>query len=173
MAGLDKVIEMLLHFIDSFWVMCVIDHREGAVMMRLGRFNRLLAPGPHFRLPFQIDTIKRTVVKRRTDDLVAQSLTTKDGRAVTLSVCITYSIVDTKYVLLEVDDLDGIIRDSSIGCVGEFVGDLDYEELRGVASHYKLTRAVKKQLAEFGIDLHRIQVAEFVEAHQVRLWNGM
>lgn len=169
---LDRLIELGLQFLDLFWVACVVDHRERAVIMRLGKYSRSLEPGLHHRLPFQIETIKRIVVKRRTDDLMAQSLTTKDNVCVTLSVAVTYSIVDFKHVLLEVDDLNGCISDSTLGAVGEFVGALDYEELRGVASHAKLTRVVKRQLHEFGIELHRIQLSEFVKARQIRLWTG-
>ncbi len=73
----------------QWWV--VIAPWEQGVLVRLGKNPRLLRDGIHFRIPF-IDRVHRISTRLRMVSEGGTTVTTKDGKAVTIGIGVQYGI---------------------------------------------------------------------------------
>ena len=99
----DKLVDVLLQFINLFKLWVIITDWEMGIIMRLGKFNRMAPPGFHWRLPFGIENTYYSNTNMMTRIVGPQSLTTRDDVSVIISVVITEQIEDVKrnWVLLK------------------------------------------------------------------------
>jgi len=121
----------------------VVDQRETAVVLRLGRFLRSADEGLHFKLPFGVDrniNVETQVVKKlefgyRTERAGVQTvfsaqdfpgesiMLTGDLNIVDVEWSIQYRISDPKAYLFNVQDQEKTIRDISQSVINQLVGD--------------------------------------------------
>ncbi len=125
----------------------IVDQTERGVVTRFGRFSRVLAPGPHFKLPFGIEksytvpteiineeqfgfrTEKAGVVSRYDESVKPVSMLTGDLNVVQLEWIVQYKIVDPRAWLFNVDNKHRTIRDISISAVNQLVGDASFADI--------------------------------------------
>ena len=134
---------LLLLAITVFTSVYIVDQRETAVLLRLGRFLRTEDEGLHFKLPFGIDqniNVETEVVKTeefgyRTDRPGVQTvfsaedfpnesvMLTGDLNIVDAEWSIQYRILRPKNYLFNVEDQEKTIRDISQSVINELIGD--------------------------------------------------
>lgn len=117
-----------------------VDQREEAVILFLGKFNRITGPGLHFKLPFGIEqnyNVPTQVIQNmsfgfradeyggtRTNDYPQESvMLTGDLNIVDVEWIIQYRITDPKAWLFNVLDKEKTIRDISQSTLNMLVGD--------------------------------------------------
>lgn len=54
---LDRLIDLLVEFVELFQCFVYIDEFEEAVVLRAGRYNRTIGPGFHWIIPFNIEDL--------------------------------------------------------------------------------------------------------------------
>jgi len=136
------------------WV--IIDQYEQGVVLRLGKFKRVVNPGLSFIFPFGIEEVKYETVVRQTSYLDPQSLTTKDGKSVTLAGIIIYKIIDIRKFLLDIDD-------------GE--DDMNNTVKRSLFNFDVFKEAQKECFDYCGVDILAIKWSDKATARNLRLWN--
>lgn len=157
----------LMNFIRQFKFLAIVLPWERAIRVRLG--NRVLVwePGWHIRLPF-IDDVQVLNTRLRMADGGAQTLTTSDGHALTVSVTIGFSIVDPERAMLRMHH-----PEVSCGClassvVAELVSATSRAELRPAAIE---AHVLEKLCAEAGYNFEFVRVTDFAFARTYRLLN--
>lgn len=113
--------ELLKQFLGLFSWIIVVAPWEQALRVRLGRHVSLLGPGAYLRIPF-IDRVYRQSIRRRMHVIRHQTITTKDGKAVTLSGALGFSItnLETLFNSLEspLDTIEALVS----ARVAEYIG---------------------------------------------------
>ena len=99
----DKLIELLAQWWNFLMPAVIIPDYEEAVLLRAGRFKKVLKPGFHVKIPIIDEVVSHHVVVT-TLSLSAQSLYTKDKQNVVVKGVVKYKISDVKVFLLEVFD---------------------------------------------------------------------
>lgn len=168
---LDKLIDLIVDFIDLFRFWEVVDEYEQAVVLRLGRFNRVLDPGFHWILPLGIERAMSDSVVKTTKNLAPQSLTTADGKTVVVSGIITRSISDIQTALLECESVETVIQDCAYGAIAKIVRAHTWEELHTDEFAAAMSKEVRTRAKEYGIQIHRVQLSDISLARSIRLWN--
>ena len=107
---LDKFIDVLATCWNYIIPFLIIPAYEKGVLLRNGKFKRVLEPGLHFKIPV-LDEILSHHVVTTTLSLSAQSLYTKDKQNIVVKGVIKYKISDIKIFLLEVFDAQDAISD--------------------------------------------------------------
>lgn len=102
----NKLAELIKEFFHLFKFWIVVNEFEEAVVLRFGKFKRVLKPGIHLIAPFRIEDDFKDNVKPQMFDLANQSITLKDGTQITLDICVLWSIFDLKTFVCEVEDAD-------------------------------------------------------------------
>ena len=169
---LDRLIDFLLSIIQMFQFWTVVNEYERGVVLRLGRFKREIGPGLTWCIPFYVDHVLVDNVVNRVVELGPQSLTTKDGKDVTVNAVVTASIKDIKKALLEVEGVDHALADACCAAVGEHVNDTDWTDLRGELSYDTLTKACRRQAFKYGIEIHRVQLKDLTRCRSLRILAG-
>lgn len=168
----DRLIDILLQFIDLFRFFIVIDEFERAVVLRLGRYHKSLEPGLHFMLPFNVDNAIVDNVVPRTVNLGAQGLTTKDGKTITLSAVVTAQIRDIRKATLEVERVNDALTDSCYATIGDLVIAHDWEDVRKPEFSDTLLKACRKQAFRYGIEILRVQLTDLTPSRALRLFQA-
>lgn len=82
-------------FAQPFKWWFVVAPWEQALRIRLGKRAVLMGPGIHFRLPF-LDRVYRQSMRLRTIRDEGQTMTTADGRVLTISVGVEFEVADLR-----------------------------------------------------------------------------
>lgn len=102
---------------------------QRAVILRLGRFDRLSGPGFLFVVPL-VDTIPYWIDLRTiTTPFTAEQTLTKDGVSVDVDAVLFWRVVDPKKAALEVEDYHQAIAWSAQTALRDIIGETDLAEM--------------------------------------------
>lgn len=165
----DKLIEVILQYCGMFKVWTVVDDYEQGVVLRFGRFNRVVTPGWRFMIPLIERTMTENVVPR-TSNLGVQGLTTKDGKNITVAGIVTAQIVDVRKSLLEVENVGQALMDACYGAIGDFVSSSTWEQMLNPEHCATLPKACQKLARRYGIEILRVQLSDKALSRSLRLF---
>lgn len=152
------------------WV--IIDAYEEGVILRFGKFNRAIKPGLRFMLPFGIEVCKYETVVRQTSYLDPQSLTSEDGKSVTIAGILTFTIVDIKKFLLDIDDGETDVQNMCYGVISDCVEYTPWINIREAQFNKDVLKKCRSLCREFcGVKLLDVKWSDKAIARNLRLWN--
>lgn len=129
----------------------------------------VLDPGLARAVPF-FDSIEVRDVQEDTDNLLTQSVTTKDDIAVTFSANFAYEIDDVRAAVMNVREFASSLRDLGMIHLAERVRELTWAEL--LASQKELERSLRGTLTtrakDWGVKITRVGITDLVKARQFR-----
>ncbi len=169
----DKIFEVLAKFgrFFLFWTIC--DPYQGGVVLRLGRFHRLLIPGFNWIWPFLIERAIECNTVAETMMVGPQSLTTTDGQHVVISTVITFEVSDPKVYLLEIQGMSRVIEDSTYGVVSENITKRSWEAIRTMDLANELTKDVRRFAKRYGVNILRVQIGDLTTTRSIRLMQSI
>lgn len=149
--GVFIIVLLLLIVAAGITSFFIVDATEQAVLLRLGRYNRTLGSGLHFKLPLGIErnynvptqiiqnqtfgfrTTKAGVVSQRSlgDFSNESTMLTGDLNIINVEWIIQYRIIDPRAWLFNVNNNHKTIRDISISAVNQLVGDYYITDVLG------------------------------------------
>lgn len=139
---------------------------ESGLRVRLGRWVKVLGPGVHLKLPM-VDTAFKQSVRMRVSTLPVQTLTTRDGKTVTLSAAVGYSVRDILRLYNGLHHAEDTIGNLVLSAIGEFVHQHRAED----CSPATVQRAVAGtiELERYGLaDVH-VYITDFAFVRTFRL----
>ncbi|HVO40604.1 MAG TPA: FtsH protease activity modulator HflK [Spirochaetia bacterium] len=139
LIAIGVVIALILLFSSFF----VVDQKEEAVVLNLGKFSRQVGPGLHFKIPFGVEKNYNVPTQRilkeefgfrteqpgivstfSTADFSSESIMlTGDLNIIDVEWIIQYQITDARAWLFNVHDQHKTIRDISQSVINMLVGD--------------------------------------------------
>lgn len=170
------MLDRLFDFIASVWEwlipFTVIDCYELGVVLRFGKFHHVIKPGLRWLLPFGIDNVKFETVVRQTSDLTVQSLTSQDGKPVTLNAILVYTIQDIRKFLLEIDDGETDLQNMCYGVITDCVESYDWREIRTPKFNRDVLKKCRNVCDNYcGVKLIHVKWSDKTTGRSLRLWN--
>jgi regulator of protease activity HflC (stomatin/prohibitin superfamily) len=166
----DRLVELLIQFADLFRFWKILDPYEQGVLIRLGKFVRIVEPGLSWIYPFGVDSVMHESVVPTTHSLGNESIITKDGKGVGYHAVVTYRIRDIKKAMLEISDTDHAVRDACSGEVGRVFREHNWCDIIGSEAFLdELTSACRKRGWRYGIEIMSIQLAGLALVKSIRL----
>lgn len=168
----DRFFDLLLQCLDYLKFMAILQPYEAGVLVRLGKFVRVLEPGWHLIVPV-IDIIHREHTVPRTHSLHTQSVMTIDGKQITFQAVITSQVRDIKKALLDVEDGEHAIQDSCSGCIAYELSHMSWNDIL-VASDTtdKVTAACRKRGFKYGLEITAVQFSTMSLSKALRLFQS-
>lgn len=117
---MNSVKETIEYILKIFELWITIMPWESGLRIRLGKHIRVLSQGIYWRIPF-IDSIYVQTTRLRIVPLSLQTLTTKDGKTVSIIASIGYSITDIKQLYNTLYHPDSTIFNIALGEISKFV----------------------------------------------------
>lgn len=146
-----------------------IQPNEAGIRLTMGKGVKTLSSGWWFYWPV-IHRILDACVVSQVVDLMPQSLRTKDGKTLTISLTIRFSVSDIRMMLLNVFDCDQALQNLTRGVVAEYIGKHTFEECSDVSTLMdKCKDAVQKAARGWGISIQALYVDQITDAQVIRL----
>lgn len=106
----------------AFNCFVLIAEQQRGVVLRFGMFDRVMQPGPSFKLPWPIERVIKvnaTQIKNYEDRV---PVLTSDENIVEVAVNVQYRVADPKLYLFGTRDGDEVLRQAALSTVREQVG---------------------------------------------------
>lgn len=125
---LQPIIDLFTNWFYELVPFVVVPEYENSIVLRLGKYNRTLKPGFHWCWPFFEDVLDVSIVPT-TMDIDAQSVTTKDRKAIVVSSVVKYKVIDPKIFLLEISDQYSAIEDITMAKTREVISNKNWDDI--------------------------------------------
>ncbi len=164
-ALFDRFVRLL-----TWWV--VVTPWEQALRVRFGKRVTRLSPGIHLKIPV-FDAIYKQSVRLRASSLPVQTITTADGRTITLAAVLNYEISDIQQLYMTLHHAEDTIRNLATGAIAVYVQTRPLAE----CGPEQIVAGVQLDLARYGIDSQGVQVIDYAVVRTYRLimdskWGG-
>ena len=166
----DKLIDVLLEWWGQIIPFHIIRDYEAAVLLRFGRFKKVIGPGLHFKIPFFDEVIDQHIVTT-TLSLDAQSLYTKDKQNIVVKGVIKYKIGDVKIFLLEVWDAQDALSDMASSIIKNVIMSMTLEECTDSEIDNTLTKKVRVEAKKWGVEVQQVTLTDLAPIRSFRLIN--
>lgn len=146
------------------WV--IICPWQQAVRVRLGKWQRVLGPGLHLRIPWA-DLIFVQSVRLRITALGRQTVTTTDGHTLTFCGAVGYSITNIAKLYTSMHHPDDTILNIAKAAIGAYVWTNRLADCAPKAVQKAVVDAL--DLDKFGITVSGIYLTDFAAVRTYRL----
>ncbi|PPT87054.1 FtsH protease activity modulator HflK [Xanthomonas theicola] len=103
----------------------LIGEQQRGVVLRFGQYSRILQPGPNFKLPWPIESVRKvnaTEIKTFSNQV---PVLTRDENIVSVSLNVQYRIDDPRMYMFGSRDADQVLEQAAQSAVREQVGRAD------------------------------------------------
>lgn len=142
---------------------------EQALRIRLGKRVTLLRAGTYLRIPV-IDRMYRQTVRRRFSGIGPVTLTTSDGRSVTLSGCVGFEIEDVLKLYNTVHQPSDTINAEISGIISQYVATHSYDECTPIRIQQHVIESV--DLSRYGLGGVEFFISNFLATKTYRFVMG-
>ncbi len=168
--GILVVLLVVYAVYDSIYT---VDESERAVVLRLGKFHALEAPGLHFKIPF-IDAIEQKVNVTEVRNYRHQSsMLTGDENIVSISMSVEYRAVDARAFALNVQQPETSMANAAESALRHVIGSATLEQALTVGRD-QIQAAVKERLQQYlnsynvGIELAQLNINDTSPPNEVQ-----
>lgn len=142
---------------------------EQAVRVRLGRHVEVLHAGVHLRIP-GVDRVYRQSIRRRFSSIPTQTVTTSDGKAVTLSGALAYCIDDIARLYDTLHNAEDVLQTEAAATVARFVCSHTLAECRPETIERVVTETL--DLRRYGLGGIEFSITDIAAVRTFRLIQG-
>ena len=123
---IQQLVDQISRFL--YWVVVVAPWEQG-IRIRLGKHIKLLGAGAHLVIPV-IDRVYRQSCRRRLTVLRPMTLSTKDGRTVTISGYVGYAINDLLKLYNTISHAEDTIEAEVSTLVSSYISNNNFDDCK-------------------------------------------
>lgn len=161
--------EILRAFVGLFRWLIMLAPWEQAVRVRLGKRVKVLGAGVHLRIPFA-DVIYRQSIRRRASMCGTITVTTRDGKTITLSLALQYAIGDLRKLYETLHDAEDTIEMNAVGLAARYVAAHDFDSCLPSAIENEVR--LRLHLENFGLMDVEVFITTFAVVRTYRIIQG-
>jgi membrane protease subunit HflK len=122
---------VVLLALDSF---VLVTEQQRGVVLRFGRFARVMQPGPHLKLPWPLERVAKvdaTTIKTFSDNV---PVLTRDENIVSVEINVQYRVSDPVLFLFGTRNAEEVLKEATLSAVREQVGRSDLDTVLSARS---------------------------------------
>jgi regulator of protease activity HflC (stomatin/prohibitin superfamily) len=150
--------------IFRWWI--IVQPWESCIRVRLGRHVVLLAPGIHWRIPYVDEAFKQSV-RLRIAHLPTQTVTTTDGRALTLGANLGYQVENIQTLYNTIHNAEGSIVNLAAEVIARVATTLPTNEL--TAANVGDMSTARLSLERYGLGGVDVRITDFAFVRTLRI----
>ncbi len=130
----------------AFNCFVLVTEQQRGVVLRFGLFDRVMQPGPNFKLPWPLERVIKvnaTQIKTFSDTV---PILTHDENIVSVEINVQYRVSDAQLYLFGTRDADAVLQEATLSAVREQVGKSDLDTVLSARS--ALSVSSKQRLQE-------------------------
>ena len=132
---------------------------EEAIILRLGKFQRLVGPGFFFKWPY-VETFLKQDKRIINLDISRQEVMTKDNISVTVDAVVFVKIVNTKDSIVNIRNIWDSVMKYAQTTMRDVVGDVELDELLARRDEIaeKIANIVDRETVDWGVDITSVKL---------------
>lgn len=166
----DKLFDFLLNFLYDILPVFFVKQYDNGVMLRMGKFRKVVTPGPVFKIPF-IDKIETQTIVTTTLSVPTQSVMTKDKKHLVVKSVVKFKIADVQLFMMNVYDAQDAIADTTQSIVKALIADKVLDECSDNEFDNTLTKKLRNAVKQWGIDIQQVTLTDIGQIKSLRLFN--
>jgi regulator of protease activity HflC (stomatin/prohibitin superfamily) len=166
----DVLRDLIIYIWSELKPFIVINTYEEAVVLRLGKFNKTMKEGLHFKIPFADEVMSHHTIIT-TLNLPSQSLVTLDKKSIVVKAMVKFRITDIKTFMLEIFDKQDAISDIGQGIIKNIIMAKTWEECTDIEIDNTLTKKIRSEIKKYGIEIIQVTLTDICEMRSIRLIN--
>jgi len=167
---MEWIKELLTLFWDYLKCWVLVNHYEKAVVLRKGRYLKTLAPGLYAKWPF-IDYAFEVYIMPDTMDIEPISITTADGKTISIGMMIEFQVIDAKVYKIDTNDAITNMKDLARGEMSDYLEDLNWEDIKKKTTKNALKRKLQEHYIEMGVEISELKFTHKAESRVFRLFS--
>lgn len=135
---------------------------QRAVILRLGKFNRVAGPGLFFKIPI-IEKISEVVsLQVEVTEIKAEQTLTKDTVPINVKTVMFWRVVDPRAAVVEVADYENSLELAAQTALREAIGAHDFTELltQRASVDTALKTAIEEKARAWGLEVQSIEIQD-------------
>ncbi|ROU05367.1 FtsH protease activity modulator HflK [Lysobacter enzymogenes] len=128
----------------AFNCFVLVTEQERGVVLRFGTSSRVLQPGPHFKLPWPIESVQKVNATQSKAYSENVPVLTRDGNMVNVEINVQYRIESPTQYLFGSREPEEVLKQAAQSAVREQIGRSDLDTVLGARS--VLTTQVRQRL---------------------------
>jgi regulator of protease activity HflC (stomatin/prohibitin superfamily) len=132
---------------------------EEAIILRFGKFQRLVGPGFFFKWPY-IETFLKQDKRIITLDIQRQEVMTRDNISVTVDAVVFVKVVNTKDSIVNIRNAWDSVMKIAQTTMRDVVGDVELDELLARRDEVanKIANIVDRETKDWGVDITSVNL---------------
>ena len=132
---------------------------EEAIILRFGKFQRLVGPGFFFKWPY-VETFLKQDKRIITLDISRQEVMTKDNISVTVDAVVFVKVVNTKDSIVNIRNVWDSVMKYAQTTMRDVVGDVELDELLARRDEVadKIAAIVDRETKDWGVDITSVNL---------------
>lgn len=155
----DKILQFLLNFLEAILPIFYVFSYEGAVFYRGGKFVKTITPGWYLKIPF-FDSFHKDIVTTDTMRIEDVTITTLDGKTVTLGGEFDLTISDIKKAVNDTHEWRSNLQDISRGIISDSLEDINWDDIRKKTTKNAIEKRIQKRGLEMGITINNFSFTD-------------
>lgn len=165
----DKLIDLIVSAWNDFKpIIFIFEYKEG-IMLRAGKFLKILKPGWHLRIPF-VDDFYVENVKTDTMRIKEVTVTTLDSKTVTIGCEFDLRITDIYKAMVDTNDWRSNLQDMCAGVLSDYLEDLHWEDIKRKPTKNAIFKKMEKRAEEMGITISNFNFTDKVVTKPFKLF---
>ncbi len=166
----DKLIEFLLNIIEDILPVFFVKQYDNGILLRMGKFKKIVHPGVVFKIPF-LDKVETTTIVTTTLSVATQSVVTKDEKQLVVKSVVKYKVSDVELFMLNVYDATDAIADITQAIIKEQIAQRNFKECIENDFDNTVTKKLRVEVRKWGIEVDRVTLTDIGQIKSLRLFN--
>lgn len=166
----DKLIDFIISTIEDFLPIFFVKQYNNGILLRMGRFVRVVKPGLVFKIPF-LDKIETTTIVTTTLSIPTQSVMTKDKQHLVVKGVVKYRISDVEAFMLTVYDATDAISDTLQSIIKTHIAMRNLDECVDNEFDNTITKKLRSEVKHWGIEVDKVTLTDIGQIKSLRLFN--
>lgn len=107
----------------------IVDEAERGVVLRFGEYQKTVGPGPHWHLPYPIDSVLTVNVDALRSSQHSAQMLTKDDNLIRVGLSVQYQVKNAENYLFNVRNPDYTLNEALESAVREVVGSMTLDDI--------------------------------------------
>lgn len=163
MEVVNSIIGFLTKLIQWWFI---VNPWEQAIRVRKGKNVKILEAGLYFKIPF-IDQVYTQTTRKRMIETAMQTVTSKDGTAITMKLCIGYAITDVLKLYKTLFHPETTISNMAIGMASQYIRNFNITGISPKSLEYEIEQGI--DVSEYGLGEFSVQITTFAIVKTFRL----
>lgn len=161
-----SIVDTIKSFFKSIQFWTIITPWEQGVRVRFGKWQKVVKAGTHFKIPI-FDKFFVQSVRMRISSLPKQTISTLDGKTITLSGNVSYCINDIEKLYNTMSHVEDTINSMARGIISQYVFQHNMEDCQPARIEKEAVKHL--DLSKFGLGCDRIYITDFAVVKTYRL----